>query len=348
MITVTGDNVNDVFHEFVFKNIPVECGVKMQSRNGNVYRIPGVTVVCYNKPIQRVLFNRLRDCNPFFHLLESLWMLAGCNEVCYLTDFNSRMMEYSDDGIILNGAYGFRWNGYFGYNQLDWIVDELLNHPDSRRCVLQMWDGGLTDDDGIAVDGTGDLYKALHGSKDVPCNLCCTFHVVNGELEMTVFNRSNDILWGMLGANAVHFSFLHEYVATKTGIPIGKYYQVSSNAHIYEETWKRDEYAKDLFSWKHYPIKGYVPLGELDPKLEAFDDEVLDIVREPFEQKHYKSFFLNNVAKPMFLAFECYKSRDYEHARMELIRVLSPDWRLACENWIEKRRFNYERKTSTN
>lgn len=35
-----------------------------------------------------------------------------------------------------------RWRKFFGYDQLDWIVEELTANPDTRRCVLSMWDPG--------------------------------------------------------------------------------------------------------------------------------------------------------------------------------------------------------------
>jgi len=50
---------------------------------------------------------------------------------------------------------------------------------------------------------------------------------------MVVFNRSNDMVWGCYGANAVHFSFLHEFIGRSTGLPLGTYTQVSVNLHAY-------------------------------------------------------------------------------------------------------------------
>jgi hypothetical protein len=38
-------------------------------------------VTCYSAPTQRVLFSPMRDANPFFHLMEALWMLAGRDDV---------------------------------------------------------------------------------------------------------------------------------------------------------------------------------------------------------------------------------------------------------------------------
>src|SRR5690606_5311325 len=158
----------------------------------------------------RVLFNPERDCNPFFHLFEAMWMLAGRNDLAPLQYFVSTFGQFSDDGKTLNGAYGYRWRNaesshevinedYGGLgtvpgievdrvDQLNVIIEELRKNPDSRRCVLQMW------------NVQDDLMK-ISKSADVCCNTNCYFLITDGKLDMTVCNRSNDMVLGMLGAN---------------------------------------------------------------------------------------------------------------------------------------------------
>lgn len=134
---LTFDSVNDAFRRLVrgihTGEIPT---VQRPSRNGDVLQIDEPVTITYRKPTRRVLFNPVRDANPFFHVYEALWMLAGRNDVAPLTYYNSRMREFSDDGETLNGAYGYRWREA---NQLDIIVDHLKVDPTSRRAVLQMW-----------------------------------------------------------------------------------------------------------------------------------------------------------------------------------------------------------------
>ncbi len=54
-------------------------------------------------------------------------------------------------------------------------------------------------------------------------------------LDMTVTNRSNDLIYGAMGSNMYHFSMLLEYVALHCGFNVGSYYQVSANLHLYTE-----------------------------------------------------------------------------------------------------------------
>ncbi|HAH51913.1 MAG TPA: hypothetical protein DCL80_11935, partial [Balneola sp.] len=120
---------------------------------------------------------------PFFHLFEALWMLAGRDDLAYVQQFNKRIEDFSDDGVTLNGAYGYRWREYWKKDQLDLLIEHLTNHPDSRRAVLQMW-------------STDDLQKIVKDPtcKDVPCNTQIYFKIKKNRLQMTVTCRSNDII----------------------------------------------------------------------------------------------------------------------------------------------------------
>ena len=71
----------------------------------------------------------------------------------------------------------------------------------------------------------------LNISKDLPCNTHVYFSIRDGFLDMTVCNRSNDLIWGCCGANAVHMSYLQEYVAIMCGVDIGFYTQSYLESH---------------------------------------------------------------------------------------------------------------------
>lgn len=191
------------------------------SRNGPVARFPGLVITEWVDPTQRISWSPVRDANPFLHYIEAFWMLAGRNDVALPSKLAANMQNYSDDGSTLYGAYGFRWRNHFSFDQITAIINELKRDPTSRRCVLQMW------------DGKEELQKALSGGKDVCCNHAITFDPCDGYLNMSVSNRSNDLVWGAYGANVVHMSILHEYVAAQTGLKLGSYFQNSSNLHLY-------------------------------------------------------------------------------------------------------------------
>jgi thymidylate synthase len=212
-------------------------GEKRESRNGPVRVMPCPVTTVYERPRERMVFWAERDANPAFHIYEALWMLAGRKDLAPLLRYVKDFHRFSDDGHTLHGAYGYRWRKWFdaepgrnigGRDQLAIIARRLRTDPDDRRCVLQMWD----------TDGDLDV-----SGRDVPCNTLATFQVNNdGALDMTVFCRSNDIVLGAYGANAVHFSVLLEYMALWVGVPVGRYRQVSVNWHAYDDaTWRKVE-----------------------------------------------------------------------------------------------------------
>lgn len=201
-------------------------GISRDSRNGPVLQAPTPVVTVYSHPLEKVIFWPERDANPFFHLYEALYMLAGRNDVAGPARYSKNIGNYSDDNQTFHGAYGHRWRRAFGFDQLKLIAARLRQNPEDRRCVLQMWDAKL------------DL-NPTDAQKDLPCNDTATFQRdASGALHLVVFCRSNDIIWGAYGANAVHFAFLLEYMAAWIGCPVGTYSQVSVNWHGYVETIK--------------------------------------------------------------------------------------------------------------
>lgn len=195
-------------------------GVLEDSRNGEVIVSPGPVITEYERPTERVLTDPTRDANPVFHLLESLWMLAGKDDVTPLLPFNANMTNYAEEDGTIHGAYGNRWRNRFGVNQVAGAIDMLTRSPETRQCVIAMWDAHVD-------------FGAV--KKDIPCNTHIYLDRRGGALNMTVCCRSNDMLWGAYGANAVHFSVLQELIALAVGVPVGMYRQMSNNFHVYAD-----------------------------------------------------------------------------------------------------------------
>lgn len=242
MRVITVDNVNSALPAGLA--LLKKYGVEAPSRNGPVLAMPCPVTTAYTRPTQRVLFGAVRDANPFFHLFESLWMLAGHNDTAFVARYNPRMATFSDDNdaATQNGAYGYRWRQHFnGVDQLLEVALLLARDPTTRRAMLGMWDPAQ------------DLVN--QGSKDLPCNTHVYFDASRGVLDMTVCCRSNDVVWGAYGANAVHMSFMQEWLALYLNIPVGTYYQMSNNYHVYTER----EDVKRLYEALD---TGYVPVAE--------------------------------------------------------------------------------------
>lgn len=317
------------------------AGLRETSRAGEVLVSPTPVMTVYDRPTERVLFWEDRDANPFFHLMEALWMLAGRNDVEWLSQFNYRMKEYSDDGLTFHGAYGHRWRRHFTIDQLEVAVRLLQNHPTTRRAVIQMW------------DCEEDLHISESEYKDIPCN-DMIFLWINPEgsrLDMTVLCRSNDIIWGAYGANAVHFSILQEYLAARLSKPVGKLYQFSNNYHAYLEVFKKVEWlereAADPYRAGLVKCPYTKQLVATEPlvtpaALSVFDEELHYFMGVDFdgEPPNYKNSFLRHAAI-VGRAYRVWKKDHSVDAAQQLIAANTPsrwDFGVACIEWLGRRR----------
>lgn len=311
-------------------------GVARPSRNGPVLQFPEPVTTVYTHPVERVVYWPERDCNPYFHFFESLWMLAGRRDVSFLTQILPRMAEFSDDEVNFWGAYGYRWRHWFGHDQLPSIWEALRANKDDRRQVLSMW------------DGSADL-RHQGGKKDLPCNLQVIFQVaVDGRLDMTVTNRSNDMIWGAYGANAVHFSYLHEFMAAAVGVPVGIYRQVSNNLHVYTEN---PVYTKTLGILKaynnpyHFPSPGTTVVEHRALHLAEgpyrFLDDCAEFCDNPDKPLPGLNVWLRRVAIPMWKSFRAYSEKDnrsrYFNAKAHIESCEDQAWRVAVTQWIQRR-----------
>jgi hypothetical protein len=316
-----------------------EQGVERHSRGGPVIEVPQPVSTVYSRPQERVLFSPERDANPFFHFFEGLWMLEGRNDVGFLRVFNPRMAEFSDDGELFHGAYGFRWREWFGFDQLTHVTHALFKNPEDRRAVVAMWS---PNGDAVSSEGAGGST-----SRDLPCNTHIYFKVRADQLHMTVCNRSNDMLWGAYGANVVHMSMLQEYIANKLGIEVGPYTQVSDSLHVYTEgpggavysrvkergpvyeATKLVKPAPDLYTRglaAHYPMAADCIEWDLDMQhfFRLWDHGIDPSVEE------YQTPFWDNVVKPLWKAW---RLKSPPEAR----KCSALDWRHAALEWLSRR-----------
>jgi thymidylate synthase len=215
----------------VLNNAILDCGKKTNSRNGSVCEVLDFKTQITN-PYRRCVGGCGRDINIFFLLAEAMWIACGRSDVEFLTIFNQRMKEFSDDGVVFHAPYGYRLRHYglrtedeekrtSGNNGIDQVIDAirlLSANRDSRQVVMSIWNPDM------------DLGYI---TKDIPCNDMVMFKIRDGKLITTIQNRSNDLHWG-LPTNVFQFSFLTELMAASLGITLGTQTHNSQSLHIYE------------------------------------------------------------------------------------------------------------------
>lgn len=342
MHVITARNVNDAYARAIVHM--AHNGRTVMTRNGTAMVCDEPVTTHYANPRERVLWDEARDANPTFHLVEALWMLTGRDDTPLMSYLVPRMLNFAEKSkgdSYFHGAYGMRWrnmtlSGDHEIDQLDEIVKLLQNNAVDRRIVLQMWDARL------------DLGAVKN---DIPCNVIAKFMVdpVSPQrlLNMVVFNRSNDIILGCYGANAVHFSVLHEYIAARAGFTVGWYEQVSCDWHAYTAAWEKTVNTGML------PLTPYddgsvstTPIVDDPLTFDRECDEVIAILTSrrrinPGECKGFTNKIFATVVSPMMDAYAMYREGDLATAIecIETAMMLRPqcDWLVAMREWLHRR-----------
>lgn len=347
MKVVNAYNVNHALYQGL-KDIQEE-GLIRPSRNGPVLEFPQPVTTRYGRPQQRILFNEVRNHNSIFAWAESLWMLAGRDDLAFLIPLNKGMAKYSDDGSTVRGsAYGKRWRSWFGHDQLESVIKRLRADINDRRCVIQHWDA--------ATDN-------VINSKDVPCNTVLYPYVrpannhAGYRLDLTVSCRSNDMIFGAYGSNAVHFSILQELIAAALKIPVGEYFQVSNSLHFYTEN-EASKKTLEAFNNKHpsFDFEGldYTSFGvqpfPLVSDSETYEDFVKDTYRffeeidagRPIQYSIFSTIWFREVWSPAWNSYVVWKYEQGSSRRLTLTLdcladCQAEDLQLDLRRWYSRR-----------
>lgn len=184
----------------------------------------------------------LRRASLPAQIAEAMWILAGRNDVEWLSYYLPRAVEFSDDGETWRGGYGPRLRRFAGIgediDQIAHVVDVLREDPTSRRAVISIYDPAIDSEPG----------------KDIPCNDFISFQSRLGELHAHVFVRSNDLMWGWSGINAFEWSVLQEVVAGILGIEVGTLTFSISSLHAYDRHWEKLRKIGEAYPEQVFPL----------------------------------------------------------------------------------------------
>lgn len=195
-------------------------GRNRKSRAGDVKELPAVGITL-EQPLARYLPSPARGASLPAMIAETAWVLAGRNDIEFLSHYLLRAPQFSDDGETWRAGYGPRLRAFGGS-----VVDQLaavirkLQDPSTRQAVISLWD---PDED-----------NGPEPTKDTPCNNWLHFAPSpGGSVDLYVSTRSNDLIWGWSGINTFEWSVLLEVVAKLTGLAPGAIHYSISSLHIY-------------------------------------------------------------------------------------------------------------------
>lgn len=214
MHIIKGESLEDTYLKLIHD--VKSNGLKVSPRGMETLELHPCTVVV-NQPCNNLIINYTRALNPMFMISEFLWIFAGRNDVQFISKYNKKMADFSDDGEVLHGAYGTRLYDYHGVSQLQYCVNKLREDPDTRQACMTIFD---------------PQKDCTVKTKDFPCNHYLKFTQRNKKLDLTVYVRSQDIILGF-PYDAFHWTVLQQLVAQMLGVECGIYYHIMDSAHVY-------------------------------------------------------------------------------------------------------------------
>lgn len=157
-------------------------------------------------------------------------------------DLNSHIWDsWADETGSIGKAYGYQLGVKSIYpegefDQVDRVLFDLKNNPSSRRILTNIYN-----------------FQDLHEMHLYPCAYSITFNVTGNKLNGILNQRSQDTLTAN-NWNVVQYAVLLHMFAQVSGLEVGEFVHVISDAHIYdrhvpivEEILKNPQYPAPTF-----------------------------------------------------------------------------------------------------
>lgn len=230
--------VNDATEAFNFwwellSNAPASQAMK--SRDGDVIDecINAVTVI--EDPTRSICNSKIRNMPMRYAIGELLWYLSCNPKLSAIGKFTKAWERMSDDGVNVNSNYGFCMQRKFGFNQLEQVMMQLRDNPNTRQAVIHVKEARNLID---------------NPTKDLNCTVCLQFFIRDDKLYMTTYMRSND-LWMGFPYDIFQFMSLQVFMAMSLDIDVGTYTHHAGSLHLYYR-----DYIKGLDNRDKYKIAG--------------------------------------------------------------------------------------------
>lgn len=152
---------------------------------------------------------------------ELLWFLSGSTNIKYLQDNGVRIWnEWADENGELGPVYGHQWRSWptadGGHiDQIQQIVDQIRNTPDSRRIMCCAWN--VADVPNMALP---------------PCHCLFQFYVADGKLSLQLYQRSADTFLGV-PFNIASYALLLQMMAQVCDLEMGDFIHTTGDTHLY-------------------------------------------------------------------------------------------------------------------
>lgn len=173
-----------------------------------------------------------------------IWLYRS-NDVKFLRDELgvNYWNEWQDEKGTIKKGYGYQLaKPLYNYNsQVDYIIGEIKNNPNSRRIITELWN----------VDDLEDMTLT-------PCVRTTQWTVENNKLILSVKQRSCDVALGLI-SNIWQYQVLQHLIAKECNLEVGELIWTVDNIHIYDrhidkirEQIKREKFNRPKFKINNF------------------------------------------------------------------------------------------------
>ncbi len=217
-------NLNEAFTESIVKVAREGCEV--HSRGSKQKEILFFNCVIED-PTDLNIEVPIRKFKPDYGIAEWLWYCSRNPDVNNIGQLASIWNKIADNDNNVQSNYGC----YLLGEQWDWVKNELLTDPDSRRATLVI----------------NQPHHKNENPLDYPCTQYVHFFIRDNELHMGVNMRSNDAVFGFCN-DVFTFSMFQQLMLNDLNshlrsrrmnlycgaLKLGKYYHQAGSFHVYE------------------------------------------------------------------------------------------------------------------
>jgi thymidylate synthase len=168
---------------------------------------------------------------------ELIWFLSGDQSIQYLKDNDCKIWDDWAHNERVGPMYGSQWinweswtktQGWLVYNQIDTLINQLNDNPNSRRMLVSAWNvPDLPDESLSPKQNVQNGFMAL-----APCHVLFQCYVSEGKLSLQVYQRSADLMLGV-PFNIASYGLLLMLLAQQSGLEPGELIWTGGDIHIY-------------------------------------------------------------------------------------------------------------------
>lgn len=212
-------------------------------------------------------------------IYELLWFLQGDTNVKYLQEHGVRIWnEWADENGELGPVYGHQWRSWPDYaggtiDQIQYVVDQLKNNPDSRRMIVSAWN--VAEVNKMALPPCHTIFQFYTAPITDSQELTANGQKPKRRLSLQLYQRSADTFLGV-PFNIASYALLLQMMAQVCDMVPGDFIHTTGDTHLYLN---HIEQAKLQLTREPRPL----PTMKINPDVKS----IFDFKFEDFELEGY-------------------------------------------------------------